>query len=291
MKFLSLFSGIGGLEYGLRDWAECVGISEIKESSVQIYRKNNGNVYNFGDITKIVPEKLPDFDMLVGGFPCQTFSMAGMREGFTQRKGRMIFYIYDILVAKKPKYFVLENMKGILSHNSGQTFTDILKLLGHAGYHVRVLCLNALNYGSAQNRERIIFLGSLEPFEKKIPEIKDNTKLFRDIREANGQFKPIKETDRNSRRLEQKENFSFELIGGYDRVGTLTTQFGCGEKAVWEKDSYRFLTPLECERLQGFPDGWTDCVSANNRYWALGNAVNARMSEYLFKEYLKGLWY
>jgi len=86
--------------------------------------------------------------------------------------------------------------------------------------------------------------------------------------------------------------FNFELIGGYDRVGTLTTQEGCGEKLVWEESigEYRYLTPLECERLQGFKDGWTEGISDNNRYYALGNAVNCNVSEYLFNDYLKDVW-
>ena len=92
MKYFSLFSGIGGLDYGLRD-KECVGISEIKQSSVHIYQKRMGNVMNYGDITKINPKELPDFDLLTGGFPCQTFSMAGLRKGFKDRKGKMIFYM------------------------------------------------------------------------------------------------------------------------------------------------------------------------------------------------------
>ena len=90
-------------------------------------------------------------------------------------------------------------------------------------------------------------------------------------------------------KIEQKRKFNFELIGGYDRVGTLVTQFGCGEKLVWEGGKFRYLTVRECERLQGFPDGWTEGVSESQRYWQLGNAVNCNVSEYLFNNYLKNL--
>ena len=294
MKYFSLFSGIGGLDYGLKD-EECVGISDIKQSSVQIYQRMMGNVKNWGDITKIDPKELPDFDMLVGGFPCQTFSMAGMRKGFADKKGKMIFYIYDILKEKKPKYVVLETVKGIISHNKGKTIKSVVKLLGSLGYYVRVILLNSLYYGSAQSRERVIFLACKKDFPIKIPEIRDDTKRFRDIREKNGQYKFIKKTERLVMKINQEhpQRFNTELIGGYDRVGTLTTQEGCGDKAVYEEktDDFRILTPLECERLQGFPDNWTSGETPNNRYFALGNAVNCKMSEYLFKDYLKGVWF
>jgi len=291
LKHLSLFSGIGGLEYGLRGKSECVGISEIKQSSVNIYKKNYGEVKNFGDITKIDIEKLPDFDMLLGGFPCQSFSLAGLRKGFKDKRGKMIFYICDILKVKSPDYFVLENVKGILNHNGGKTFENVIKLLTYLGYNVRAVLLNSLYYGSAQNRERVFFLGSKKDFAFKRPVIIDDSKRFRDIREEGGDYKELPKSDFNFKKVEQKREFSFELIGGYDRTGTLTTQFGCGEKVVKHEDWVRYLTTLECERLQGFPDGWTKGESDSARYYALGNAVNCSVSSYLFNNYLKGLWF
>lgn len=293
MKYFSLFTGIGGLEMGIADWMECVGFSEIKKASIEIYQKNYPNHKNFGDITKINYQSLPDFDLLTGGFPCQAFSLAGNRKGFSDRRGQMIFYIYDILLAKQPRFVVLENVKGLLSHNKGKTYENVFKLLNSAGYNVRVLLLNALHYGSAQNRERLLFLCSLEDFDYKQPEIVDDKKRFRDFRDENDKlFKEISRTERNIQKVEQELDFNFELIGGYDRVGTLTTQFGCGEKAVpYAAGWYRYLTPLECERLQGFPDHWTEGVKDLHRYFALGNAVNCKVSNYLFREYLKGLWW
>jgi DNA (cytosine-5)-methyltransferase 1 len=205
MKYLSLFSGIGGLDYGLHKAGnECIGISDIKESSIQIYQKNMGSVKNWGDITLINPKELPDFDILTGGFPCQTFSLAGARRGFEDRKGKMIFYIYDILTEKKPKYLVLENVKGITNHNGGRTIKNVVQLLQSAGYYVRVLLLNAIFYGSAQNRERVIFLGCREDFIRKVPEIKNKQVRFKDIRQKNGQFKVISHTEFNDQKIQQK---------------------------------------------------------------------------------------
>ena len=197
------------------------------------------------------------------------------------------------LLQYDPKYVVLENVKGIISHNNGKTIQSVIKLLSDAGYYVRVILLNSLFYGTAQNRERVIFLGSKKDFKKKVPEIIDAQKRFRDIREKGVTYKFVKKTENNILKINQKKQFNFELIGGYDRVGTLTTQEGCGEKLVYEakEDDYRLLTVLECERLQGFPDGWTEGQTSNNRYFALGNAVNCNVSEYLFKNYLKGVWF
>lgn len=291
MKYLSLFSGIGGLDAGL-EGHKCIGISEIKRTSEEIYQKNLGPVKNFGDITKIIPSELPDFDILVGGFPCQTFSMAGLRKGFKEKKGKMIFYIYDILKEKNPKYVVLENVKGIISHDRGKTIKSVVALLSDLGYFVRVVLLNSLYYGSAQNRERVFFLACKKDFPRKVPVIKDDTKRFRDIKEKRDDYKLMKKTKNNLLKLNQKKEFNFEIIGGYDRVGTLTTQEGCGEKLVYEEnvDDYRLLTPIECERLQGFPDNWTEGIGPAGRYFALGNAVNMSVSRYLFKDYLKGIW-
>lgn len=296
MRLFSLFTGIGGLDSGLDNLADLIGYSEIKKTSIEIFeKKNKGKAKNYGDITKIDFQDLPDFDILTGGFPCQSFSLAGLRKGFYDRKdnrGEMIFYIYELLLKKSPKYAVLENVAGLLSHNKGKTYKSVLQLLTAAGYYVRVLLLNSLYYGSAQNRERLFFLCSKDDFEKKQPEIIDDSKRFRDIRDVGGNYKIIEYEGKNKDKIEQKRDFNFELIGGYDRVGTLTTQYGCGEKLVYEEDGYfRYLTVLECERLQGFNDGYTSGVSDSARYWALGNSVNVNVSTYLFQNYLKGLWW
>ena len=291
LRYFSLFSGIGGLDFGLRKLATCVGFSEIKNTSIQIFKKHC-KAENYDDISKIDYKSLPDFDILLGGFPCQSFSLAGLRKGFEDERGKMIFRIYDILKEKKPKYFVLENIKGLLNHDQGKTFLNVMKLLTYAEYNIRVVLLNSLYYGSAQSRERLFFLGSKDDFEINEPIIVDDKKRFRDIRDDDdSKYRLINKTDRNILKINQKHIRNFELIGGYDRVGTLTTQYGCGEKVVPYKDWYRYLTVLECERLQGFPDDWTKGISDNARYWVLGNAVNCDVSKYLFNNYLKSLWW
>ena len=294
MKLFSLFTGIGGLEWGVNQSAEIVGFSEINKNSIKIFQKNHPSVKNYGDITRIDLKELPDFDILTGGFPCQSFSLAGHRKGFDDKRGKMIFYIYDIMKEKKPEFVVLENVKGIVHHNKGNTLRDVVTLLSYAGYYVRVVLLNAMYYGSAQNRERVFFLCSKKDFAVKVPEIKDDTKRFRDIKDKNREeyrFIP-KDNERMLKKLKKEHDFQYELIGGYDRVGTIMTDGG-GEKLVWDQENewFRKLTVLECERLQGFPDGFTKGVADSARYFALGNAVNCSASYYLFNDYLKGLWW
>lgn len=290
MKYFSLFTGIGGLDLGLeKRGAKCVGYSDIKVLSIRIYSSHYPEHKNFGDITLINFKELPDFDMLTGGFPCQSFSMAGMRKGFDDgkgKKGAMVLYIHRLLLAKKPQYFVLENVKWILNHDEGKTYKKVFRLFESAGYHVRVVLFNSALYGSAQARERVLFIGSRTKFELPAPRKVDGTKLFRDIRDHVGPFKWVSEIA--MKRLEAGGRFIF--LGGYDRVNTLTTGMSSSGRDMLvvqeENGRFRYLTALEGERLQGFPDGWTVCETEGNRWFGIGNAVNGKVSEYVFTEYL-----
>lgn len=293
LRYFSTFTGIGGLDWGLEKLgAACVGFSEIKESSIEIYKRHYNKHHNFGDITKIGVEKLPDFDVLTGGFPCQSFSIAGVRKGFGDRRGTMIFYLYDILMTKKPKYAVLENVKGIATHDGGKTIKNVFKLLASAGYFVRVLMLNSAHYGSAQARERVVFVCRLrEDFQEVAPIKMDDTKRFRDVRDEDTVGEEL--SGASVARLERARK-GFEIIGGYDRVNTLTTGVSSSGRRMLVTESrggsWRRITPLEAERLQGFPDGWTEGSTRAERWFALGNAVNCKMSEYLFTDYLPKVW-
>lgn len=298
LKYFSTFTGIGGLDIGLDEaGAECVGFSEIMQSSIEIYKKHYPEHKNYGDITKIVSSELPDFDIFTGGFPCQTFSLSGLQKGFRDKRGRMIFTIYDILVEKQPKYLILENVKGISTHNGGKTIESVLKLLKEAGYWVRIVLLNSSHYGSAQGRERVVFLGRLnEDFPIKHPIVIDSKKRFRDVR---GEFDPKdrlseKVMSRMRRTLAAKEK-GFEFIGGYDRVNTITTGVSSSGRVTLvtqeETGEFRKLSATEAERLQCFPEGWTENATNADRWFALGNAVNCNVSRYLVNDYLKGLWW
>ena len=161
MKYFSTFSGIGGFELGIGDVAECVGFSEVDKYATQIYKKHFPNHKNYGDITRIAAESIPDFDLFVGGFPCQSFSIAGKRAGFQDTRGTLFFDIARILKHKRPRYILLENVKGLLSHDNGKTFQTILTVLTDIGYHIQWQVLNSKNFGVPQNRERVFIVGHL----------------------------------------------------------------------------------------------------------------------------------
>ena len=139
----------------------CVGFSEINKYAIQIYQKQFPKHKNYGDATNINTNELPDFDLLVGGFPCQAFSVAGKRKGFDDTRGTLFFEIARIVKAKRPKTLLLENVKGLLSHNKGETFRVILQTLDELGYHTEWMVLNSKFFGVPQNRERVFIIGSL----------------------------------------------------------------------------------------------------------------------------------
>ena len=200
MKYLSLFTGIGGFELGIEQAYEnklhresvegtvrdglqprgtvsnivcerngedgrkrphCIGYSEIDKYATSIYQKHFPNHINYGDITTINAEELPDFDLLVGGFPCQAFSIAGKRGGFEDTRGTLFFDLARILRAKQPRLFVFENVKGLLSHDGGKSFATIIQTLDELGYDCQWQVLNSKNHGVPQNRERVFIIGHL----------------------------------------------------------------------------------------------------------------------------------
>ena len=192
MKYLDLFAGYGGFSLGIQQaydnnlgriartsdtenrWDKslsaecdgdggrthpcCIGFSEIDKYAIQVYKKHF-NHKNYGDITKINPKELEDFDLLVGGVPCQSWSIAGNRGGFEDERGNMWFQFSRILRAKQPKYFIAENVKGLLSHDGGKSMERICEELCDCGYAIDFEVLNAKNFGVPQNRERVFIVG------------------------------------------------------------------------------------------------------------------------------------
>jgi len=161
LKFMDFCSGIGAARVALENLGlKCVAHSEINEKADETYKLFFGNNdKNFGDLMKINPKELPDFDIMIAGFPCQTFSIAGKRKGFQDPRGTIIYGLIEILKAKKIKYFILENVKGLLNVDGGRTLQTILHELMHAGYDVRRKLVNSMEYGVPQMRERIYFVG------------------------------------------------------------------------------------------------------------------------------------
>jgi DNA (cytosine-5)-methyltransferase 1 len=173
IKMLSLFSGYGGFELGAiqaigAENIEVVGFSEIDKYAIQIYQKHFPTHKNYGSITGIDASTIPDFDLLVGGFPCQAFSIAGKRAGFEDTRGTLIYDVLRIVKEKHPRLVLLENVKGLLSHDSGRTFKTIITALAELGYAVEWQVLNAKNFGVPQNRERVFIIGHLGTCQKLV---------------------------------------------------------------------------------------------------------------------------
>lgn len=219
--------------------AICVGFSEIDKYAVQTYEKNWEGHRNYGDVTTINESDLPDFELLVGGFPCQAFSVAGKRRGFDDTRGTLFFDIARILAHKRPRHLVLENVKGLLSHDSGKTIQTIASVLTDLGYRIEWQVLNAKDFGVPQNRERVFIVGHLGG-------------------ECAGQVFPITGN------------------GSKDSIPTLRATYykGWQTRGPMIKDvRIRRLTPTECERLMSWPDNWTEGVSDTQRYRQCGNGV------------------
>lgn len=180
IRILSMFSGIGGFEYGIQkalgDQAEFVGYCETDKYANSIYRRWYPNVKNFGDTTKLIPEQLPDFELLVGGFPCQAFSIAGLRQAFNDTRGTLFFDIARVCEAKKPRYLLLENVKGLLSNKKGETFLTILEVLTNLGYVLQHEVLNSRYFSVPQNRERIFIFGTTDEGIPKVFPLREDEK-------------------------------------------------------------------------------------------------------------------
>ena len=297
MKYLSLFSGIGGFELGIKQayesqWRgdyECIGYSEIDKYAVQIYEKHF-NHKNYGDITKINEKELPDFGLLVGGFPCQAFSIAGKRGGFEDTRGTLFFEIARIVREKQPRLLLLENVKGLLSHDKGKTFYTIISTLDELGYDTQWQVLNSKNHGVPQNRERVFIIGHLrgtsrpEVFPFRETDKEDTRNVGEDLSYCidSNYHKGTNTLEKGRRQLIHQLNqpkHSNDRIYGTDGVSpTLNTMQGGNRQPFIPEDSkIRRLTPTECERLQGFPDGWTEGLSDTQRYKTLGNAVTVNV--------------
>lgn len=300
MKFFDLFSGIGGFHLGMEMAGhECVGACEIDKYKNIIYQKRFPKTRIWKDARTIVTAELPDFEVLCAGFPCQAFSIAGKRRGFEDTRGTIFFEITRIAKEKRPRILLLENVKGLLSHCKGKTYRIIRDTLDEMGYTVEWQLLNS-KYFVPQNRERIIIIGHLrgESSREIFPVGETNEMVTRDESKKGKQFSHIancidanyyKGTDKHGQRtmiaipvltpdrMKKRQNGRRFKIDG-DPMFTLTTQDIHG---IFNGHRVRRLTPLECERLQGFSDGWTEDVSDTRRYRGTGDAVTVDVVNYV----------
>lgn len=300
MKYLSLFSGIGGFEVGIdnvaSDWS-CVGYSEIDADAISVYSKHYPQQINFDDITKIEHEKLPDFDVLIGGFPCQSYSIAGLRKGLNDERGQLFFDIIKIVNAKQPKCLLLENVKGLANHDGGKTRWFLEQKLRECGYKVFSKVLNSADYGIPQKRERIYFVcfrDDLNVTEFNFPEKAPRTHSFKDLLENS----PPQSVFLNDIQIRRIKGIGTEnAFGGYisdDSVYNCITATSAPDNGhsmkFFRNDKISILSPVECERLQAFPDNWTDILpTAKRRYKTLGNAVTTTVIGKIVLEIIKAI--
>ena len=369
-----MFSGIGGFDLAMRNLGhEIVGACEIDKYAQQIYRKQFPGVPIHNDASKLQAESLPQFDVLCGGFPCQAFSIAGQRKGFKDTRGSLFFEIARIAKEKRPSILFLENVKGLFSHDKGETFRTILNSLDEVGYDVEWQLHNS-KYHVPQNRERVYIIGHIrgkrsrqvfplggidkKPAKKtiapvnNIPVVNDRGGL-REVERATcldanyfkghdyhgartliyTLVKAVLTPDRaekrqNGRRFKEYGEPAF-TVNTLDRHGILINTFRAmteqrteESKAIRKKSmqedgvdwsprrgkeltirnddlancvttgqtkeslisdgvKIRKLTPVECERLQGFPDNWTEGISDTQRYKCCGNAVTVPVVQWI----------
>ena len=305
IRTIDLFSGIGGIRLGFDQacceagiYHECVFASDISRNACKVYRHRFGSCPDpYRDITlDSVRERIPDFDILLAGFPCQAFSIAGEQGGFEDSRGNLFFEVAKVLKKKTPSAFMLENVKGLLTHDKGKTFRVIFSTLDSLGYHVFYHILNSKDFGVPQNRPRIYIAGFLKgKFGGRFsfPLGNDNSKRLSDVLlpdpvdEKYYISKPYWDTllRHKQRHQDKKHGFGYEiktpddiantiLCGGMGKERNIirnTSQLPLPEWA--NVDRVRFMSPVEWERLQGFPDGWSEAVPPSSRMSLLGNSV------------------
>lgn len=301
-KFIDLFAGIGGIRIPFQNLGgKCVFSSEIDKYAAQTYEANYGEKPS-GDITKISANEIPDFDILLAGFPCQAFSIAGKRKGFDDTRGTMFFEVERILEEKKPKSFLLENVKGLTNHDKGRTFKIMLDILENKlGYMVFSKVLNAKNFGLPQNRERIMIVGF------KNHDIKFNfpndtnieTKLGNILIDNPDTKYTISDRLWTSHQMRKERNkikgngFGYCLFNE-NSVYTSTISaryYKDGSEILIEQKGKnpRKLTPREAARLQGYPDKFKIVVSDTQAYKQFGNSVPVNMINAVAQEMYKAL--
>ena len=284
---------------------EIIGACEIDKHARQIYGNHFPDVPIHPDATKINPNDLPDFDLLVAGFPCQPFSVAGVKRGFEDTRGTLFFEIARITQEKRPRYLLLENVKGILSHDGGETGRKIIRTLDELGYDVQAGIVNTKNF-LPQNRERAFFVGTLrgDPRPQIFPLKREDSETSPRAEVTPTKITPVLTPERiprrlNGRRFKEEGDEAFTLTT-LDRHGIMIKKIsncirvggrGSLDRHTWDVINdgvrIRLITPIECERLQGFPDNWTESVSERQRYICLGNAVSVPVVQNIISKLLE----
>ncbi len=292
MEVVSLFSGIGGLDQGFIDSGyKVIWANDCDKYAVQTYKANHNSTIIHGDINAIELDSIPNCDVLIGGFPCQPFSLMGEKRGFEDARGTLFFRIAEIIKSKidngkKPKSIVLENVRNLKTHDGGKTFSLIEKILSEElGYRVFTSILNSADYGVPQTRNRTYIVCFADPkIDYTFPPKVDLHCYLQDILEDD---------------VEEKYYLSDRILptilsngtGGYKAKSEINLKIArplcatmgkmhraCQDNYVTQNGRIRRLTPRECARLQGFGDDFVIPVSDAQAYKQFGNAVTVNVS-------------
>lgn len=291
MKVCSLFSGIGGFDKGFIDAGfEIVWANDRDKYAVETYRANYDSPIVLDDFDKVDLSTIPNFDVLIGGFPCQPFSMMGKRKGFDDARGTCFFRIAELINQKlvegnPPKAIVLENVRGLKTHDGGKTFSTIQRILENFGYSVHSAVLNSADYGVPQTRNRtfiVCFFGRDVKYE--FPPKIEQSIFLQDILEENVADKyflseKIKKTILSSGTGGYYSKSEIDLKIARPLCATMAKMHrACQDNYVTQNGRIRRLTPRECARLQGFDDDFSIPVSDTQAYKQFGNAVTVNVS-------------
>lgn len=314
LTFIDLFAGIGGFKIAFSEaGAKCIMACEIDKFCQEVYQKNYEPDYPIhSDITKLNTVDIANFDLLCGGFPCQAFSLAGKKRGFEDTRGTLFFDVARILKDKKPKAFLLENVKNLVSHDKGNTFKVITNTLLELGYEIDYQVVNS-KYFVPQNRERIFIWGIRKDLNKNIKAIKENIQNTIAENEQKGipHIKNILESQVDAKFTLSDKLWSY-LQNHAKKHAALGNGFGYGLidpqihqttrtiSARYHKDGSeilikqdgknpRKLTPKEASRLQGYPDSFKIVSSNTQAYKQFGNSVAVPVVTMIAKELIKAL--
>ena len=297
-KTIDLFAGIGGIRLGFEAYGcENVFTSEWDKAAQTMYEANFAEK-PFGDINQILPQEIPDHDILLAGFPCQPFSIAGKGLGFGDTRGTLFFNIEAILEAKKPQAFLLENVKRLTTHDKGQTFAIILAKLKGLGYTIYYKVFNSLDFGVPQKRERIYIVGFRDPIHFKFPK-------------PLGYYRPLKEFLENedevpknyfvSDALRAKRLNSIKGVPPFPSIwhenigGNISAlPYSCALRAGGSYNyllvnGQRRLTGREMLRLQGFPDSFVINIPYSQARKVAGNSVSVPVIKSIAGEMITSL--
>lgn len=320
LKVASFFSGAGGIDVGfeLTKKFEIIYANEFDEYPAKIYDLNHKVKTDIRDIHLVEPNEVPNCDVIIGGFPCTSFSIAGYRKGFEdERSGDLFFELARIIKAKKPKIIFLENVKNLVGHDNGKTFSIIQDCLEDMGYHIKFQVLNAMHYGNIpQNRERIYIVGFLDKEQYKNFEMPGPVRLTKSVKDVidfenkvddkyyytEGKYKgnlyeqlveAMQDDDINNPSVYQwRRKYVRKNQSGV--VPTLTANQGEGGHNVClikTKFGIRKMTPRECFNTQGYPKDYKlpNVMSDARLYKAAGNSVVVSVIKRIADNIIKSL--